>query len=287
MTLNLQLSTTSSNLYQYLRGWEDDFPTNDNGAFNGIFGGGDQWWAGDPTQTPGTPNDSPSVIMDIDDYSYAPGQFNGDVPKLALGSHLVHDISNDIFTQTDELVITQQGGGYMPITATFREAIYSLSHGGAVDGDTYTFQIPGQPPVTQDFRGLTDYFAEQGTNQVGTAGNDILLSFAGDDTLTGAGGIDVFQWHIDYYETNGVVSDANGLVLGWGDDAITDFVDGTERILFTGFGWSDYNDFVNDGGSISGNVITYADATLGITSTITVNFDGTGTLGSEDIIFIA
>lgn len=281
MTVRLQLTTASSDLYTYLSEFDRDFPVNNNGAFNGIFGGGDQWYAGASTTAPTAPNGLPSVIMDINDYSYAPGQFNGDVPKLALGSSLVHNVSGDIFVQTDELIVTQQGGGLLPITSTFQEAIYALSHGGAVNGGDYTFTIPGQPPVTQHFDGLTDYFAEQGTNQIGTAANDILLSFAGNDTLTGgAAGVDgdTFLWNADYYDTDPATA-----VAGWGSDGITDFVDGTELIVFEGFGWANEVAFQSAGGSLAGNVITYANG--GITSTITVNFAGAGTLDWSDIVF--
>ena len=72
--------------------------------------------------------------------------------------------------QDEELIIINESG-YMPDTTTFAYAIYSLSHGGAVDG-------------LGTFPGLTDYFAEQGTIQVGNLGlNDTLLGFGGEDTF--------------------------------------------------------------------------------------------------------
>lgn len=283
MAVNVALTAASSDFFNYLSSFDANFAYNGNGWFNGIAGGEDQWAAGNYTTPPTSPNGQPSAVMDIDNYSYAPGAFNGDVTKLALGTNLVHNFMNDIFVQTDQLIITPDGTSYLPVTSTFNEAIYALSHGGAVNGGSFTFNTPGGP-VTQQFDGLTDYFAEQGTNQTGTAGDDTLLSFAGDDSLTGSGAaldFDTFRWDADYYDTD------SGTAAGWGDDVVADFVSGNDLLTLTGFGWEDEIDFQNDGGSLLDNVITYFDSASGITSTIEVNFSGGGTLTWGDIIFEA
>jgi hypothetical protein len=283
MTLKLEYTEDVGDLYAYLRSYETNFlPYDDNGWFNtSIYNGQIQWGAGvDNTDIPPTGNSS--VIMDIDNYDYSPGVFDGDVDGLRLGQNIWHDDSADLWKQTDELFITNLGGGFTPNTTAFQQAIYALSHGGAVDGGVFS---PGPFPMT--FLGLTDYFAEQGTYQLGSAEDDVLLSFAGDDSLEGNGAdfLDMFLWNADYYETTGVVSDANGLVKGWGDDTIVDFVDERDFILLEGFGWSDFTDFQNAGGSITGNVITYSDSVNSLVSTITVNFDGGGSLSELDLLF--
>lgn len=285
MALTLQLQAGASDLYAYIQDYKEYFPYDGHGEFNGMGEAGDQWVAGNYTLSGQPANGLYSAIMAMDDYNYTEGDFEGTVTELALGHSLVYNYTSDIYTQTPDLVITQ-AGGYLPVTTAFTYGIYSLSHGGELDGGVY---------FGRQFLGLTDYFAEQGTIQIGATDSnsnpvdDVLLSFAGDDTLTGNGSVnlDIFQWHYDYYELVGVVSDANGTVLGWGDDIITDFTDGTDSILIEGFGWNDYTEFSAAGGCILDNVVTYADSVNGITSTITVNFDGTGTLGWDDFVFIA
>ena len=169
MTLLIELTAASSNLPSYLAAYDTNFSYNGNGWFSRSFSTGqDQWSAGFDTE--GVDNNIPSVIMEIDDYSYSPGLFNGDVTSLTLGRNLEYDAGQDKWVQDEELIITNVSG-YMPDTTTFAYAIYSLSHGGAVDG-------------LGTFPGLTDYFAEQGTIQVGNLGlNDTLLGFGGQDTF--------------------------------------------------------------------------------------------------------
>ncbi len=231
MAVVLQLTAASSNLRAYLDSYDANFTYNGNGWFNGIAGGEDQWVAGTSTYI-GTPtNGELSAIMDIVDYSYTPGAFNGQVTQLALGVNLVQDYNNDIFTQTNQLIITPESG-YLPITSTFNEAIYALSHGGAVDGGTYTFTIPGQAPITQEFAGLTDYFAEQGTIQIGNVGlNDVLVGFGGQDTF-------VFQEGSGTEDTVNNFDVAQDLldVSAWGATSLTDLniaVDAGDTIIYS------------------------------------------------------
>jgi hypothetical protein len=168
MALVLELTAASSNLGSYLASYDANFTYNGNGWFASSITGEDQFAAGIDTE--GTDNNLSSVIMSIDDYSYEPGMFNGDVNSLTLGSNLEYDAGQDLWVQDEELIITNDSG-YMPVTTAFSYAIYGLSHGGAVDG-------------VGTFPGLTDYFAEQGTIQIGNVGlNDTLLGFGGEDTF--------------------------------------------------------------------------------------------------------
>ncbi len=270
MALNIQLTAASSNLATYLPAYDAAFTYNGNGWFSTSFTGQDQWSAGFDTE--GTDNNLPSAIMNIYDYTYTPGAFNGQVQSLTLGRNLEYVPATDLWVQDQELIITNSTG-YMPVTTDFNQAIYSLSHGGQIDGGTF---------FGQSFAGLTDYFAEQGTNQTGTAGDDVLLSFAGNDVMTGNGAVlvDAFRWTAAYYDTA-----AGTAEQGWGNDTITDFFDGADQIQLYGFGWANNAAFQAAGGSISGNVITYVDSVNSITSTITVNFAGGGTLDWSDVAF--
>lgn len=262
MALELNLTATSSDLPAFLANYSNpsNFTYNGNGWFNDSWTGVDQFVAG--IDTGGTPNGKSSVVMNGSNYSYTPGFFSGDVDTLELGSNLQYDFINDVWVQDEGLLIDFANATQ---TATFQQAIYTLSHGGQLHGAT----VFGQP-----FAGLYDYFAEQGTVQNGTSGDDTLMSFAGDDVLNGAGGasdFDLFSWDDEFYQN------------GWGDDEIADFIDGNDLITLTGFGWSSYTDFTNAGGSIAGNVITYFDGTN--TSTIEVTFSGSGTLDQNDLAF--
>lgn len=179
MALELTLTAASSDLAAYLDGFAASFYDgttstgyNGNGWFSSSYLGQDQWSAGIDTE--GTDNGLGSVIMDIEDYDYAPGAFDGDVNSLTLGSNLEYDAGSDLWVQDEALIITNDTG-YMPVTGTFSQAIYTLSHGGLVDGGIF---------FGQQFAGLTDYFAEQGTIQTGNVGlNDTLLGFGGEDTF--------------------------------------------------------------------------------------------------------
>ena len=156
MTLLIELTAASSDLPSYLAAYDANFSYNGNGWFSRSFSTGqDQWSAGFDTE--GVDNNIPSVIMEIDDYSYSPGLFNGDVTSLTLGRNLEYDAGQDKWVQDEELIITNVSG-YMPDTTTFAYAIYRPVHGGAVDG---LGTLPG----------LTDYFAEQGAS-----GSEIWVS---------------------------------------------------------------------------------------------------------------
>jgi hypothetical protein len=227
MTLRLQLSDASSNLPTWFGDWETDFDYFGNGNFNGSLGSAGQFYAGgDPTYSPDDHNGESSVILNGTDFDYnQPGDFSGHPLSLELGKNLWQDLDHDLFKQDTALTITVDGGGDLPITDAFRYAIYGLSHGGQYEGY--------QPPSGPAFLGLTDYFAEQGTVQEGTPGNDTFLGFDGHDTFVfeNGGGVDhvanfdVAQDVLDVSDWG--VTDLSGLIITpFGGDTListTDF----------------------------------------------------------------
>ena len=130
--------------------------------------------------------------------------------------------------QDEELIITNVSG-YMPDTTTFAYAIYSLSHGGAVDG-------------LGTFPGLTDYFAEQNTIQVGNLGlNDTLLGFGGQDTFEFQDGsafdtVNSFDLALDILDVSawGATGLADLLITTVGTDTFVSSSDFTDGITITG-----------------------------------------------------
>jgi hypothetical protein len=211
---------------------------------NGFFNSSSpysQWAAGDLT------NSAESGVVLNGSFTYAPpGGFSGTLSSLEFGADLSGSASAGYDLDT---VLTLDLSGATATTA-FTYAIYYLSTQG-------------------NFSSLWTYLGQQGTEQVGNSSANILYSFAGDDELTGGSGVDTF-----YY----VASYNSG---GWGDDVITDFADGSEYIVFSGYGWSSYTDFTDAGGSIAGNTISYAG------NTIEVSFEGnSGSLTSADLFFV-
>lgn len=249
-----------TDLLAYFTSWTANYSYDSNGFFNPDYTGNattvyTQWGAG-------TSSDS-SVLLE-GSWTYTQGgNFNGTINSLTFGQNIVEDSSGN-FSLTPGLTL---GLGGVSGSSDFAEAIYVLSNYGELTGRTL---------FGQQFSGFYDYFGIEGTVQTGnTASDDRLYSFFGNDTLTGGGATDedTFVWDADLYSTT----------EGWGNDTITDFVDGFDAISFEGYGWSSLSDFTSAGGSISGNVISYTDANS-VTSTITVN--GVTSLGADDFIFV-
>jgi hypothetical protein len=104
------------------------------------------------------------------------------------------------------------------------------------------------------------YLGEQGTEQSSSAADEVFYGFGGTDTF-------VFG-----------ASD-------WGDDQIINFADGTDQIDLSGLGFSDYADFLANGGSVDNttDVISYNDGS----STSTIALAGfSGTIDASDFIFV-
>ncbi|MFH0299949.1 hemolysin [Bradyrhizobium sp. 31Argb] len=267
MTSTINLTSASSDLLGYLTGaWENDFNYNDNGAFYPTSSPYSEWAAGNS----GVSGDS-GVILHGSGFTYSPpGGFSGTITELDFGHGLTGSSSSGFGLTTPELSIELGGSGGTSPDTTFNQAIYVLSHGGSVYGQTEF----GQP-----FAGLVDYLGETGTTQNGTSGDDYLYSFYGNDALSGNGGssdFDTFKWDHSLYDSS----------HGFGNDTISDFVQGNDLIDFKNYGWSDYSQFISDSHvNVAGNTITYTDPTnASLHSTVTV--DGVSSLSASDFAFV-
>ncbi|RKE69357.1 hypothetical protein [Pseudorhodoplanes sinuspersici] len=184
MALALNYTAASSNLPAFLESWADGFTYRGNGWFNSVLDASDQWISGTPIPVGAGNNDKSSVIVNGNDFSYTSGVVDGDVDTLELGSNLRYVQGSDRWVQDEGLRVDFSEA---TLTPAFSTAITDLSQNGSLDA-------------------LYAYFAEQGTEQFGTAGDDVMLSFAGNDEFTGALGNDTF-----------VFAD------GWSNDVILDF----------------------------------------------------------------
>lgn len=190
MALVLNYTATSSNLPTFFDNWVDNFEYRGTGGFNAVRNTTDQWYAGTRI-VGGVDNGESSVIVNGNDFSYTPGIVDGTVNTLTLGSNLAYVSSTDQWVQDEGMSIDFSGA---TLTPAFDAAISDLSQNGSLNA-------------------LYAYFAEQGTVQNGTAGNDVLLSFGGADTFTGGLGNDTFVFG------NGFSDD---VVLDFGTDAGND-----------------------------------------------------------------
>ena len=153
MALVLDYTNASSNLPAFLDNWVDNFEYRGTGGFNAVRNVSDQWYAGTRI-VGGVDNGKSSVIVNGTDFSYTPGVVDGTVSTLTLGSNLAYVSSTDQWVQDEGLSVNFSGA---TLTPAFDAAITDLSQNGSLDG----------------FYG---YFAEQGTIQNGTAGNDVMLT---------------------------------------------------------------------------------------------------------------
>ncbi|WP_319530456.1 M10 family metallopeptidase C-terminal domain-containing protein [uncultured Cohaesibacter sp.] len=252
MAVKIDIPTGMSDWVSYLENtWLGSFSYDGHGSFSAYaaqnynYG---QWVAGNVNTT------QSAVLMD-GDFSYGPpGGFSGDVDSLQFGDNLTGSSGSGYTIDTElTLDLTEASA-----TTAFTYAIYYISN-------------------LQNLSYLYNYLGEQGTEQTGNSGDDSLYSFSGDDILTGGGAsdYDLFVFDAAYASTSN----------GWGDDTITDFVDGQDEIDFIGY-WSDYASFDADTTittSGTDTVISYTDSNS-VTSTITLaNFSGT--LDSGDFYF--
>jgi hypothetical protein len=183
MALAINYTEASSNLPAFLDNWVENFDYRGTGGFNAVRNVSDQWYAGTRI-VGGVDNDKSSIIVDGNDFSFTPGVIDGTVTTMTLGSNLAYVASTDLWVQDAGLSIDFSGA---TLTPTFDAAVTDLSQNGSLNG-------------------LYGYFAEQGTVQTGTASNDVMQSFGGDDSFTGGLGSDTF-----------VFSD------GWANDVVLDF----------------------------------------------------------------
>jgi Ca2+-binding RTX toxin-like protein len=92
-----------------------------------------------------------------------------------------------------------------------------------------------------------------------------LVGGLGNDTLSGGVGADVFGYQ----------------ALAWGNDSVTDFADGTDRIDFTGLNLG----FVDLVRSDAANGAVIAFTSNGVTSTITLTGVAVASLDQSDFLF--
>ncbi|CDZ34934.1 hypothetical protein [Neorhizobium galegae] len=202
MTAVLSLTSASSNLLYYFEEvWSAGFaPYNGNGAFdNPTSTTHSNFGAGNATDY--------GVVLEGSPLDYAQGGLAGtsDLDTMEFGNGYSYNTASGSSLTGVDLSIDL--GGAAP-TAIFNQAIYSLTHGGALEGATF---------FGQSFSGLYDYFAEVGTEQIGTSGDNELYSFEGNDVLTGGAGVDYF-----FFDLNGAgLLDTAFSVIG--DDTIADF----------------------------------------------------------------
>lgn len=182
MTAVFTLTSASSNLLSYFEAvWSPGFaPYNGNGVFdNPSSASHTNWGAGNSGDY--------GVVLRGSPLDYATGglQSTSDLDTLQFGTGYSYNTTSGSSLTGVGLSIAL--GGVAP-TATFNEAIYSLSHGGALEGGTF---------FGSSFDGIYDYFAEVGTQQNGTSSADVLYSFEGNDVLNGGSGIDTYVFDLD------------------------------------------------------------------------------------------
>jgi hypothetical protein len=229
VSVEISLTTNSHDLLDYFKNtWQADFAYNGNGGFYDSsqpqpfsqFGAGQNGHSG--------------VVLEGDLYYPVGGggglQPNSTLDSMDFGRSYAGGTSGP-FSVTSDLHI-DLGGVAPDSSGIFNEAIYALSHGGHLQQTT----LPVGPGVNVPFHGLYDYFAEVGTHQVGTTGDDILYSFEGNDTLTGNGGSDLFTF--DLHGLGALTTDFTQL----GNDIVDDFVASNDSLIF-GLQSSDYDTY--------------------------------------------
>jgi hypothetical protein len=247
MALTITYSEASSNLPAYLDNWIDNFEYRGPGNFNAVKNTTDQWYAGTRIGG-GVDNDKSSVIVSGDDFSYTPGVIDGTVTNLTLGSNLAYVAPTDLWVQDPGLSIGFSGA---TLTPAFDAAITDLSQNGSLNG-------------------LYGYFAEQGTIQTGTAGDDVMLSFGGNDSFTGGLGNDtlvfadgwandvVLDFHaaagdFDVLDLQGVTNISNYVDLffnhsnWWDNSNVLTITDGANSIQLDGYVGTDMLGLILDG----------------------------------------
>ncbi|WP_319518283.1 hypothetical protein [uncultured Martelella sp.] len=220
-----QQNGASNDLLGYFDSWSNNYSYDDNGFFNPDYNSGGpytQWGAGDiydPANPAATP--TPSVILGGQNFEYNPGEFSGDIQSLNFGEGIYYDSASSEYVQNDQLLIDVSSVD-VSTSNTFSYAIYVLSNFGSFTSQTV---------FGTNFPGMYDFFAEQGTEQIGTASADTQSSFGGNDSLTGGSGNDAFRFVLD---------DTGASAIG--EDTITDF-DAANETIYIGLNDSAYDSY--------------------------------------------
>lgn len=209
-------------------------------------------WAGGNTGGNG-------VIFD-GNFTYGQGgNFQGSVDNLYFGTGLTSGASG--FGLSNILVDIDLGGG-VP-ASSYRGAIYSLTH-NAAQATNPSLNFTGVTAASGNQQpGLFDFFGDTGTVQNGTAFNDVLYSFRGNDTLNGGAGTDrfVFDRDID-----------GALAPSIGNDTVTGFVAGVDLIDLSGLESASFDTFAE----------VYA-ASSQVGANTVINFGSLGTITLQDV----
>lgn len=214
MVATINLTGASANLVVYLSNWASNLGYEGHGEFNSVAPPYEEW-AGGNVGTPG----SRGVILEGNFAYIPPAGFTGTVDSLDFGKGLTSTGSDFNLKYTD---LSIDLGGASP-SQSFTGAIYSLTH----NTNAATNPLASFTGVTSNSgkqqAGLFDYLGEVGTVQNGTAGNDWLYSFDGNDTLNGGAGRDRFVFDRDI---DGALSKTIGhdVVSGFTAGANGDFV---------------------------------------------------------------
>lgn len=258
MTAVISLSAASSNLLFYFEDvWSAGFDYNGNGAFDNPSSASHTDWGAGNTGDYG-------VVLEGSPLNYAQGglQSTSQLDTLEFGSGYSYSTTSGSALSTVDLSIDL--GGAAP-TSIFNQTIYTLSHGGALEGGSF---------FGGSFAGLYDYFAEVGTEQVGTTGDDVLYSFEGSDALTGGAGADAFVFDLSGF---GLLDTAFTTI---GNDTITDFASSADQIFIGGLGYDDFSDLsISD---VGGNAVI----DLGSYGSITVAGVSASALDASNVFVI-
>lgn len=269
VTINAAAGATSFDLVQDLYAWAQGLGTaTSNGTLvSAPLGSGYAYeqWAG------GVAGGNGAIFEGQFSYGIG-GAFTGNVESLSFGSGLSGSSSTGFGFANDGINIDLGGG--VP-EASFRGAIYSLTHNvnqTSNPGLNFTGVVAGSG--TQQ-AGLFDFFGDSGTVQNGTAGNDALYSFDGNDVLTGGAGFDRFVFDRDI---DGALS------ASIGNDTITDFSAGVDVLDFAGFESTAFDSFAEIYAASSQNG---ADTLINFGSLGTITLQGTelASLTADDFYF--
>ena len=234
-------------------------------------------------------NDLGNEITADERFSFAGGQMPD--TRFRLFGHGDADTLNGGYARSGDLLDGGEGddtlnglGGF----DTLRGGIGAdtLNGGGANDYADYSLAVEA---VVVDLaagglagEALGDTFESiEGVN--GSTHADRILGNAEANFLDGLGGADILEGRGgDDWLTGGAEKDSFAFTTGWGQDTITDFVDGLEVLDMTGVsGLTSYGKITSVEDSVDGAVITYLD------SSITLNGIAASQISAADFKFAA
>ena len=203
-----------------------------------------------------------SVFNDILIGNAGNNRFNGNLGSDTMTGGLGNDTY--IVDATTDIVTELAGQGTDTIETSL--ASYSLAALTAVENLIFSNGALADVSFTATGNALNNVITGGAANDtlLGGDGNDTLVGNAGNDTLVGGNGGDTFRF------TN----------VGFGQDNITDYQDGTDHFSFAAAVASSFADFI-----ITGNGTTSVTVTHGA-DTIVVAGASIITLAADDFLFV-